>query len=61
MTLIFEVIDKTGRKIMLTKERWAHITSPQFLHAYMANYLEDVRGALVNPDTIVSINSMRTK
>ena len=40
MINIFEIIDKTGRKIKLTKERWKHITSPVSPHAYMTNYLE---------------------
>ncbi|MBU2503851.1 MAG: hypothetical protein KJ879_02245 [Nanoarchaeota archaeon] len=42
-----------GRKIRLTKERWAHITSPANLHPYMVNYLEEVRMAIINPDAVV--------
>lgn len=52
MVNVFETIDKTGRKIRLTKERWTHITSPQHPHAYMTNYLEEIKHALVRPDII---------
>jgi len=51
---IFEVVDKSGRKIVLTKERWTHITSPQSLHPYMTNYLEEIKHALEDPDVVVS-------
>jgi hypothetical protein len=49
MQNVFEIIDKTGRKIRLTKERWNHITK----HSYMTNYLEDIKKALENPTTIM--------
>ncbi len=49
---LFEVVDKTGRKIRLTKERWSHITHPSSLHSYMTNYLEDVEQVLIKPDRI---------
>jgi hypothetical protein len=53
MTFVFEITDKTGRKIHLTKERWVHITSPASLHPYMANYFEEVKQTLEKPDLIV--------
>ena len=39
MNVIFEVIDKTGRKIHLSKERWNHLATK---HPDMSNYLEEV-------------------
>ncbi len=56
MDFIFEVVDKTGRKIHLSKERWNHISSPNSLHPYMTNYLEEIKQALVKPDAIVQQN-----
>lgn len=47
---IFTIIDKSKRKIHLSKERWSHIT----LHKYMASKLEDIKRALANPDLIVT-------
>jgi len=53
---VFEIVDKTNRKIRLTKERWSHITSPSSLHAYMSNYLDEVEQTLINSDkTIKSV------
>lgn len=49
---VFEVVDKTGRKIHLSKERWKHITHPSSLHAYMTNHLEEIKSVLINPDSI---------
>ena len=46
MDLIFEVIDKTGRKIRLTKKQWNHITRK---HPQVANYKEDIIETLKNP------------
>ncbi|MBS3098598.1 hypothetical protein J4462_00115 [Candidatus Pacearchaeota archaeon] len=53
MSLIFEVVDKTGRKIRLTKERWSHISSQISPHAYMTNYLGEIKETLTKPDKIV--------
>ena len=50
---VFEVVDKSGRKIRLTKERWKHITTPTSPHAYMTNYLEEIKQTLENPDKVV--------
>ena len=52
MDYIFEIEDKTGRKIHLTRERWKHITSPNSLHPYMSDYLEEVKQTLEKPDII---------
>ena len=52
--IIFEIIDKTGRKIRLTKEQWRHITIPSSPHAYMTNYLGEIKQALINPDKIIN-------
>ena len=50
MTYIFEITDKTGRKIHLTKERWEHIT---LKHSNMSDKLEQVKQDLINPLLIV--------
>ena len=49
MDIVFEVIDKTGRKIHLTNERLFHISE----HKGMDKYLEDIKNTLTNPDKIV--------
>jgi len=49
MEIVFEVTDKTGRKIRLTKERWEHIIS----HKGMGQYLEEIKDTLIRPDFIV--------
>ena len=54
MDYIFEIIDKTGRKIHLSKERWSHITSPISPHAYMTSFLEEMKQTLKYPDKILS-------
>ncbi|MDO8467823.1 MAG: PBECR2 nuclease fold domain-containing protein [Nanoarchaeota archaeon] len=53
MADVFEVVDKSGRKIRLTRERWKHITTPTSPHAYMTNYLEEIKQTLENPDKVV--------
>jgi len=53
MDYIFEIVDKTKRKIHLTKKQWSHITSPSSPHTYMTNYLENIRQTLINPDKII--------
>jgi|SRR3989344_6459935 len=42
----FEVKDRSGRIIYLTKERWNHIIIE---HLTVSNKLEDVKETLVNP------------
>lgn len=45
MSIIFEVIDKSGRKIRLTKERWSHIKK----HPHMdENKLEEIKKILID-------------
>ena len=44
---IFEIIDKTGRKIRLTKKQWAHMMKR---HSYMEKYLEEIKETLKAPD-----------
>lgn len=58
---VFEIIDKSGRKIRLTKERWSHITLHSSLHSYMTNYLEEIKEALTRPLKIVihSLDDMK--
>lgn len=50
MEIIFEVVDKTGRKIHLTKKKWTHIT---IKHSYMTNRLEEIKQTLIRPILIV--------
>ena len=50
---VFNIIDKSKRKIYLSKERWAHITSSASPHAYMANYLEEIKETLITPNKII--------
>lgn len=50
MGLIFEVNNKSGRKIHLSNERWAHINQE---HPEIAPHLEDIKDALINPLKVV--------
>ena len=50
MDIVFEVIDKSKRKIRLTKTQWIHITT---IHAEMTNYLEEIKRNLENPIKII--------
>ena len=43
---IFEVIDKSRRKIRLTEKQWKHILKR---HPDMINYLEEIKNTLINP------------
>ena len=43
-------MDKSKRKVYLSQERWGHITAK---HKNMANKLEDIKRALINPLIIV--------
>ena len=47
--LIFEVIDKTGRTIRLTKDRWSHINA----HNFMSDKIEEIKQTLIKPDLII--------
>ncbi len=48
MEIIFEVIDKTGRKIHLSKERYRHIQK----HPHMHDSLDIIKMTIQNPITI---------
>lgn len=48
MRFIFEIIDKSKRKIHLSEERWKHILK----HSSMPNQIENIKNALTNPLTI---------
>jgi len=50
MLNIFEIADKTGRKIRLTQERWSHITQE---HPEVVS-LEEVKDTLTSPLKIKS-------
>jgi len=57
MAYVFEIIDKNGRKIHLTKERLKHILE----HKGMERYVEEIKNTLINPTLIVphKIDNMR--
>lgn len=46
MNYVFEIIDKTGRKIRLTKKQWSHIARK---HPQMSNYPEEIADTLKHP------------
>ncbi len=50
MSNIFEIIDKTGRKVRLTKERWTHI---RIEHPNVDNP-EEIMMTLQRPDKIIN-------
>ena len=49
MEHVFDVVDKSGRKIYLSKERWKHVTVE---HPEINNY-EILVKVLTNPDKII--------
>lgn len=51
---VFTLTDKTGRIIRLTQKQWSHITALESPHAYMANWVEQIKETLVKPDKIIS-------
>ncbi len=51
MDFIFEIIDKTGRKIRLTKERWSHIRRD---HPEVD--MEEIEHTLLKPIKILEIH-----
>lgn len=51
MDYVFEVTDKTGRKIRLTKKQWTHITMK---HSDLAGKEEEIKHALGKPDLVIS-------
>ena len=46
MGVIFEIIDKSGRRVHLSEERWTHINQE---HPEVAPYLEQLEETLKNP------------
>ncbi len=52
MSFIFEIIDKSGRKIHLTKERWSHIRKK---HYEVENY-DIIEETIKKPDKITTID-----
>ena len=50
MGFVFEIIDKTKRKIHLSKERWKHIRKehPEIIDS------EELKQVLINPNKILS-------
>ncbi len=50
MSNIFELADKTGKTIVLTKERWSHIVQH---HPDVSDKLEEVKLSLTTPTVIV--------
>lgn len=48
---VFEIADKTGRKIRLTKRQWRETT---LKHPGMAVYLEEIKQTLIRPDSILN-------
>ena len=56
MSHIFEIIDKTNRKIHLSKERWSHIRKK---HPEVEDP-ELIKENIINPDKIASFNDDRT-
>ncbi len=48
MDYVFEIVDKTGEKVHLTKERWKHILK----HPHMHNQLENIKITIQNSTTI---------
>ena len=47
--IVFEIIDKTNRKIRLTKRQWSHITVK---HPDLTGKEEEIKQALEKPDKI---------
>ncbi len=47
---IFVVVDKTGRKIRLTKRQWNHITTK---HSDLSGKEEEIKRVLEKPDLIL--------
>ena len=45
MDYVFELTDKRGKKIHLTKERWKHILE----HQELTNYLDEIKKTIESP------------
>ena len=48
---VFEINDKSGRKIRLTKKQWRHLAKK---HPYMEKYLDEIKETLQFPDKIIN-------
>jgi len=46
MDFVFEVVDKTNRKIRLTRKQWMHITT---IHSEITNYLREIKQTIEKP------------
>ena len=53
MNYIFEVKEKSGRKIRLTEKQWTHINKK---HPTVANHLDEIKETIENPDVITKSN-----
>lgn len=51
---LFEVTDKSGRTIYITRERWSHIASE---HPAIADKVEEIKESLTSPLTIRESNN----
>ncbi len=51
MDIVFEVINKAGRKIYLSSKIWSHITRR---HPYMSNYIDEIKETVQKPDKITT-------
>lgn len=49
MPHIFQLTDKSGRKIHLSSERWTHINQE---HPEASNHLEEIKETLKNPTKV---------
>jgi len=58
MSNVFEITDKSGRRIRLTEKQWEHIVKT---HGEMTNYLEEIKEMLIRPMKIIkhSVNDLR--
>ncbi len=49
MSNVFEIVDKSGRKVILTKDKWTHI---RIVHSNVENS-EDITETLQKPDKVI--------
>ena len=54
MPWIFEIKDKSGRKIHLSKERWSHISQE---HPEVADYFEEIKETIKNQTQIATYSN----
>ena len=53
MDNIFEIQDKSGRKVHLSRERWGHINQD---HPEMDNHIEEIKETLQRPDKTITFS-----